>query len=59
VLHKCGDNLRRENVNVNEASRQPEGLQIRNFAAGYPITTASQDFAPIEKVQLIKLGRLK
>jgi ABC-type branched-subunit amino acid transport system substrate-binding protein len=52
VLRKCGDNLTRENVMKQAAS-------LKEFASGtllpgITINTGPQDFAPIQKVQLMK-----
>jgi branched-chain amino acid transport system substrate-binding protein len=50
VLTKCGDNLTRENVMKQAASMK--GFRVETMLPGIAITTGSDDFAPIESVQL-------
>ena len=50
VLKKCGDNLTRENVMKQAASLK--GFRVDTMLPGISITTGSDDFAPIESVQL-------
>ena len=50
VLKKSGDNLTRENVMKQAASLK--GFRVETMLPGITITTGSDDFAPIESVQL-------
>jgi branched-chain amino acid transport system substrate-binding protein len=50
VLKKCSDNLTRENVMQQAASMK--GFRVETMLPGITITTGSDDFAPIESVQL-------
>ena len=50
VLKKCGSNLTRENVMKQAASMK--GFRVDTMLPGISITTGSDDFAPIESVQL-------
>ena len=50
VLKQCGDNLTRENVMKQAASMK--GFRVETMLPGIAITTDSDDFAPIESVQL-------
>ena len=50
VLKKCGDNLTRDNVMKQAASLK--GFRVETMLPGISITTGSDDFAPIESVQL-------
>ncbi|MDQ5848743.1 MAG: ABC transporter substrate-binding protein [Pseudomonadota bacterium] len=50
VLKKSGDNLTRENVMKQAASLK--GFRVETMLPGITMTTGSDDFAPIEAVQL-------
>ena len=50
VLRQCGDNLTRENVMRQAASMK--GWRPETLLPGITITTSSDDFAPIQQVQL-------
>ena len=50
VLRQCGDNLTRENVMRQAASMK--GWRPETLLPGISISTSSDDFAPIESVQL-------
>ncbi len=50
VLKKSGDNLTRENVMKQAASLK--GFRVETMLPGITMTTGSDDFAPIESVQL-------
>jgi hypothetical protein len=50
VLKKCGDNLTRENIMKQAAGMK--GFRVETMLPGISITTGSDDFAPIEAVQL-------
>ena len=50
VLRQCGDNLTRENVMRQAASMK--GWRPETLLPGISITTSSDDFAPIQAVQL-------
>jgi branched-chain amino acid transport system substrate-binding protein len=52
VLKQCGDNLTRENVMRQAASMK--GFSIDTLLPGVTISTSSQDFAPIQTVQLMR-----
>jgi hypothetical protein len=50
VLKNCGDNLTRENV-------MKQATSLKDFSSllpGITVTTNKNDFAPIQKVQLMK-----
>jgi branched-chain amino acid transport system substrate-binding protein len=50
VLRQCGDNLTRENVMRQAANMK--GYRVETLLPGVTISTSSDDFAPIEAVQL-------
>jgi branched-chain amino acid transport system substrate-binding protein len=50
VLKQCGDNLTRDNVMKQAASMK--GFRVETMLPGIRISTAGEDFAPIEAVQL-------
>jgi branched-chain amino acid transport system substrate-binding protein len=50
VLRQCGDNLTRENVMRQAANMR--GYRVETLLPGVTISTSSDDFAPIEAVQL-------
>jgi branched-chain amino acid transport system substrate-binding protein len=50
VLKQCGDNLTRENVMRQAANMK--GWRAETLLPGITISTSSEDFAPIEQVQL-------
>jgi len=50
VLRQCGDNLTRDNVMRQAASMK--GFRVETLLPGIRISTSSDDFAPIESVQL-------
>ena len=50
VLRQCGDNLTRENVMRQAASLQK--YRVDTLLPGVLVSTAADDFAPIESVQL-------
>ena len=50
VLKRCGDNLTRENVMRQAANMK--GFRAETLLPGIAISTSSDDFAPIEQVQL-------
>jgi branched-chain amino acid transport system substrate-binding protein len=52
VLKQCGDNLTRQNVMKQAASIK--GLTLPGMLPGITIDTAPDDFAPIERLQLVK-----
>jgi branched-chain amino acid transport system substrate-binding protein len=52
VLKRCGDDLTRRNVMNQAASMQ--GLTLPGMLPGITIDTGPDDFAPIEKLQLVK-----
>jgi branched-chain amino acid transport system substrate-binding protein len=54
VLRQCGDNLTRENVMRQAASMK--GFAIDTLLPGVAISTSSQDFAPIQSVQLMRFN---
>jgi len=54
VLQQCGDNLTRENVMRQAASMK--GYAIDTLLPGITISTSSQDFAPIQSVQLMRFN---
>jgi branched-chain amino acid transport system substrate-binding protein len=54
VLKQCGDNLTRENVMRQAASMK--GFAIDTLLPGVTISTSSQDFAPIQSVQLMRFN---
>jgi branched-chain amino acid transport system substrate-binding protein len=54
VLRQCGDNLTRENVMKQAAS--VKGLKLDTLIPGIDINTGSQDYAPIQAVQLQKFN---
>ncbi|MEH2535063.1 ABC-type branched-subunit amino acid transport system substrate-binding protein [Bradyrhizobium sp. AZCC 1588] len=52
VLRKCGDNLTRENIMKQAASLKD--FSSGTLLPGITITTAPDDFAPIQKMQLMR-----
>ena len=50
VLRQCGDNLTRENVMRQAASLRK--YRVDTLLPGVLVSTAADDFAPIESVQL-------
>jgi ABC-type branched-subunit amino acid transport system substrate-binding protein len=50
VLRQCGDNLTRENVMRQAANMK--GFRVETLLPGISISTSSDDFAPIQAVQL-------
>jgi branched-chain amino acid transport system substrate-binding protein len=50
VLKQCGDNLTRENVMKQAASMK--GFRVETMLPGITINTSSDDYAPLEAVQL-------
>jgi branched-chain amino acid transport system substrate-binding protein len=54
VLKQCGDNLTRENVMRQAASMK--GFSVDTLLPGVSISTSSQDFAPIQSVQLMRFN---
>jgi len=54
VLRQCGDNLTRDNVMRQAANMK--GFAIDTLLPGVNISTSSQDFAPIQSVQLMRFN---
>jgi branched-chain amino acid transport system substrate-binding protein len=54
VLKQAGDNLTRENVMRQAASMK--GFKIDTLLPGVTISTGSQDYAPIQSVQLMRFN---
>jgi hypothetical protein len=54
VLKQAGDNLTRENIMKQAASMK--GYSLDTMLPGITINTSSDDFAPIESVQLQKFN---
>ncbi len=54
VLEKCGDNLTRENIMKQAASIK--GLKVPMLIDGITITTAPDDFYPIEELRLARFN---
>jgi branched-chain amino acid transport system substrate-binding protein len=52
VLQMCGDNLTRENVMKQAASLKD--FTTDTLLPGVKITTAANDFAPIEQLQMMR-----
>ena len=50
VLKQCGDNLTRENIMKQAASMK--GFRVETLLPGIAITTGSDDFAPLQALQL-------